>query len=51
LITAELDRRTGTLADSTTPPDQRYTEYFLPGTEPQALRFDITSIFSGGPIQ
>ena len=51
LITAELDRHTGTLADSTTPPDQRYTEYFLPGTEPLALRFDITSIFSGGPIQ
>jgi penicillin-binding protein 1A len=51
LITAELDRRTGTLADSTTSPEQRYTEYFLPGTEPLALRFDITSIFSGGPIQ
>jgi penicillin-binding protein 1A len=51
LITAELDRRTGTLADATTPSDQRYTEYFLPGTEPLALRFDITSIFSGGPIQ
>jgi penicillin-binding protein 1A len=51
LITAELDRRSGTLADSTTPPDQRYTEYFLPGTEPLALHFDITSIFSGGPIQ
>src|SRR5581483_8117698 len=51
LITAELDRQTGTLADGSTPPDQRYTEYFLPGTEPLALRFDITSIFSGGPIQ
>lgn len=51
LITAELDRRSGTLADSTTPPEQRYTEYFLPGTEPLALRFDITSIFSAGPIQ
>jgi penicillin-binding protein 1A len=51
LITAELDRRTGTLADSTTAPDQRYMEYFLPGTEPLGLRFDVTSIFSGGPIQ
>jgi 1A family penicillin-binding protein len=51
LITAELDRRTGALADSTTLPDQRYTEYFLPGTEPLGLRFDVMSIFSGGPIQ
>jgi penicillin-binding protein 2D len=51
LITAELDRRTGLLADATTPLDQRYTEYFLPGTEPTALRFDPVSIFSGGPIE
>jgi penicillin-binding protein 2D len=51
LITAELDRRTGLLADATTPQDQRYTEYFLPGTEPSALRFDPISIFSAGPIE
>jgi 1A family penicillin-binding protein len=38
LVTAELDRATGTLADTTTPPDRRYTEYFLPGTEPEPLR-------------
>jgi 1A family penicillin-binding protein len=38
LVTAELDRATGQLADSTTPPDRRYTEYFLPGTEPEPLR-------------
>lgn len=38
LVTAELSRTTGELADATTPPSQRYTEYFIPGTEPQALR-------------
>jgi 1A family penicillin-binding protein len=38
LVTAELDRATGTLADTATPPDRRYTEYFLPGTEPEPLR-------------
>jgi penicillin-binding protein 1A len=31
---ATLDRVTGVPADSTTPAAQRYTEYFLPGTEP-----------------
>jgi 1A family penicillin-binding protein len=38
LVTAELDRPTGLLADATTPPERRYTEYFLPGTEPEPLR-------------
>jgi penicillin-binding protein 1A len=38
LVTAELDRATGALADSTTPPDRRYIEYFIPGTEPEPLR-------------
>jgi penicillin-binding protein 1A len=38
MITAELDRATGQLADSTTPAERRYTEYFLPGTEPEPLR-------------
>ena len=36
----ELDRATGQLADSTTPPERRYVEYFLPGTEPPAARID-----------
>lgn len=40
LLYAELDRSTGALADSTTPPDRRYTEFFLPGTEPAALKAD-----------
>jgi membrane carboxypeptidase/penicillin-binding protein len=38
LVTAELDRATGFLADSITPPARRYTEYFIPGTEPEPLR-------------
>jgi penicillin-binding protein 1A len=38
LVAAELDRVTGLLADSATPADRRYTEYFVPGTEPAALR-------------
>jgi penicillin-binding protein 1A len=38
LITAELDRTTGQLADASTPPSQRYTEYFIPGTEPEPMR-------------
>jgi penicillin-binding protein 2D len=48
VVAAELDRQTGTLADSTTPPDQRYTEYFLPGTEPTL--FDARSVFAGGAV-
>lgn len=50
LISAELDRSTGKLADATTPPDRRYTEYFLPGTEPGALRLDARRLFVLGPI-
>jgi len=50
LIAAQLDRVTGQLADSTTPPDRRYTEYFLAGTEPYPLRVDGWSLFKAGPI-
>jgi 1A family penicillin-binding protein len=38
VIPAELDRLTGRLADSTTTPERRYTEFFLPGTEPPDVR-------------
>ena len=38
LVTAEMDRATGLLADATTPAERRYTEYFVPGTEPEPLR-------------
>jgi penicillin-binding protein 1A len=50
LVTAELDRSSGALAESTTPPDRRYLEYFLPGTEPGALRVDARRLFGWGPI-
>lgn len=50
LITAELDRTTGRLADATTPVERRLTEYFLPGTEPGALRVDARRLFNFGPI-
>jgi penicillin-binding protein 2D len=47
---AELDRGTGQLADSTTPPEQRYFEYFLPGTEPPLLRVNPWKIPQWGPF-
>jgi penicillin-binding protein 1A len=50
LVRAELDRMTGTLAEATTPPERRYLEYFLPGTEPGALRVDARRLFGLGPI-
>ena len=50
LISAELDRATGLLAGDTTPPEQRYTEYFIEGTEPLALRPSAWKLFRVGPI-
>jgi penicillin-binding protein 2D len=50
LESADLDRLTGAPADSATPPDRRYTEYFLPGTLPPALRFEPLSVFERGPV-
>ncbi len=38
MLTAELDRTSGLLADAVTPAAQRYTEYFVPGTEPEPLK-------------
>ena len=50
VVTAELDRLNGKLADAGTPTDRRYLEYFLAGTEPGALRVDARRLFSWGPI-
>jgi 1A family penicillin-binding protein len=47
---AELDRMSGQLADSTTPPERRYFEYFLPGTEPPLLRVNPWKIPQWGPF-
>ena len=38
LVMAELDRATGLLVDANTPAERRYMEFFVPGTEPEALR-------------
>ena len=50
LIYAELDRETGSLADSTTAPDHRYIEFFLLGTEPAALKNDPWRMPQFGPL-
>ena len=49
LTTVELDRATGRPASEATPPDRRYREYFLAGTEPGALAWPW-SFFRLGPI-
>jgi penicillin-binding protein 1A len=51
IVTAELDRETGQPASDVTPPERRFTEYFLAGTEPGATRFDPWSVFRFGPIR
>lgn len=50
LVYAELDRGTSDLATPSTPPDQRYVEYFLPGTEPLSLRNNPWKIPQWGPL-
>jgi penicillin-binding protein 1A len=50
LSVAELDRQTGALVDTATPPDRRYFEYFLPGTEPPLLRVNPWKIPTWGPF-
>ncbi|MGZ8411978.1 MAG: penicillin-binding protein 1A [Gemmatirosa sp.] len=50
LVTVELDRQSGLPADSLTPPERRYTEYFVEGTEPGAATFTPWSLFRAGPV-
>jgi hypothetical protein len=49
-VAAELDRMNGDLATAQTPPERRYTEYFLDGTEPAQLRMDVWRILRRGAI-
>jgi hypothetical protein len=49
-VYAELDKDTGALADTTTAPAKRYTEFFLPGTEPAALKNDPWRMPQFGPL-
>jgi penicillin-binding protein 1A len=50
VIMGDVDRATGELATDQTPPDRRYTEYFVEGTEPAPLRADPWKLFGWGPI-
>ena len=50
VIYGDFDRVTGQLATDQTPADQRYTEYFIEGTEPPPLRADPWKLFGWGPV-
>ena len=50
VIFGDVDRATGELATDQTPPERRYTEYFVEGTEPAPLRADPWKLFAWGPI-
>lgn len=51
VVVAEMDRATGDLAEPTTPPERRYMESFVAGTEPGALRVDARRLFlTFGPL-
>jgi penicillin-binding protein 2D len=50
VIMGEFDRTTGEIATDRTPPERRYTEYFVEGTEPPPLRLDPWKVFAAGPI-
>ncbi|HRQ79282.1 MAG TPA: PBP1A family penicillin-binding protein [Gemmatimonadaceae bacterium] len=51
IVWAEIDRETGDLADASTPPERRYVESFVAGTEPGALRVDARRLFlTFGPL-
>jgi Membrane carboxypeptidase (penicillin-binding protein) len=50
VIYGDFDRVTGQLATDQTPANERYTEYFVEGTEPPPLRADPWKLFGWGPI-
>jgi penicillin-binding protein 2D len=50
LVYADLDRTTGQMATASTPYDLRYTEYFIPGTEPEPLRNNPWKVPQWGPL-
>ncbi len=50
VVAAELDRETGRLAETDTPAERRYVEYFVPGTEPGPLRVDARRLLRLGPL-
>jgi penicillin-binding protein 1A len=50
IVAADLDRDTGQLATPQTDPAKRYTEYFIPGTEPAELRNIPWKVPQWGPL-
>jgi membrane carboxypeptidase/penicillin-binding protein len=50
VIPAEVDRATGQLATAATLPAQRYTEYYVEGTEPEPLKLDPAIVFTQGVL-
>ena len=50
VIFGDVDRATGALATDQTPPERRYTEYFVEGTEPASLKGDPWKLFAWGAI-
>lgn len=50
IATAELDRANGEPATDSTPPDQRYTEYFIDGTQPGAAAAAAWALWAWGPL-
>lgn len=51
VVTAEVDRLSGDLAEAWTPEERRYVESFVAGTEPGALRVDARRLFlTYGPL-
>ena len=50
VVAAEVDRVTGALANANTPADRRQLEYFLPGTEPAVLKYNVWRMLQFGPV-
>ena len=50
VISADLDRATGQMANPLTPPNRRYTEYWVEGTEPDSLKLNPWAAFKGGAL-
>jgi membrane carboxypeptidase/penicillin-binding protein len=50
VVAVELDKTTGDIAEDSLPADRRYTEFFIAGTEPPALRVDARRLFRHGPL-
>jgi penicillin-binding protein 2D len=50
MVSMELDRDTGLPVTAFTPPDKKYLEWFLSGTEPGALPLDVWKLMELGGI-